>query len=71
MIQFVYIFKDYKEVKEILPKSELSEDAQRYIRGTLEYPRDSHMRLTLGEQVWIVCFVSLALSSDMFKEHTK
>ncbi len=70
VIQFVYIFKDYREVKEILLESKLSEDVHRYIRGALEYPHDSHIRVTLGEQVWIACFVSLALSSDMFREHT-
>lgn len=71
MIQLIHIFKDCREVKEILPESELSEDTHRYIRGALEYPCDNHMRVTFGEQVWITCFMSLALLSDMFKEHSK
>lgn len=71
MIQFVYIFKDCREVKEILSKSELLEDAHRYIRGALEYSCDSRTRVTFGEQVWIACFVYLALSSDIFREHTR
>lgn len=47
------------------------EDMHRYIRGDLKYSCDSHIRVTFGEQVWIVCFVSLALSSDIFREHTR
>jgi len=59
------------EVKEILPESELSEDVHKYMTGALEYPCDSHIRATLGGQVWITCFMPLALSSDMFRDHAE
>lgn len=71
MIQLVYIFKDNREAKEILLESGLSKDVHRYIRATLEYPCDSHKRVTFGEQVWITYFVPLSLSSDMFRKHTR
>lgn len=49
MIQLIYIFKDYREVKEIFLESELSKDVHRYIRVTLELICDSHIRVDLGE----------------------